>query len=221
MKSKFQILFVLMFMLILSAIGQGAENFDSTGVTAKHAFLIQLNENFKFSDFQGSAISFQYQKSSKTAFRFGCEYSIKNEENKNSEAAFVDIEKQKTSDLSGILTINGHCVRYEGKSKVKFYYGIGPTLSITFNKNKLQAKWNQFNGYQTMQKMDTHSFLCGVSVIYGIESRVTEDINLIIEYGQIGEYKMFTSESIRGEKEDATYWAIRSVPIKFGISFKF
>ncbi|HKI47171.1 MAG TPA: hypothetical protein VKA08_17705 [Balneolales bacterium] len=187
--------------------------------TGDWALMFQIDQNFTLKDFSGALISFQKTLSNRNAVRWGLSLNGGYNEQKNNPP-------QKTTTGKFHIGVYMNYLWYAHiNHEIRFYYGLGPTVSVGYN----HTKDSQNSGINIM-KQNTLSEGVGLEGVAGVEWFVRPRISLLAEYvpALTGKYTSTTNKTLNTasgvstrSKTSTTDIHFGSLPVRFGVSVYF
>ena len=212
---KISALAILLTLIMTTAL-MAQDNFKNSLVDGSWSMQFRVANNFTLSSFEGALISAKKHLSDKTALRFGVSANFKHY---NDE--YVAEYDQKRTDSRVSLGLKFQLIKYiSPKSKLSFYYGLGP--NIEYSRNKLEYEYND----TTHEDRYTYNRTLGIGLLFtwGLEWFFTENLSLMAEYGGGVEYSHGIKEDYHNDilgENDTDIFEFFSNNVNFGLSVYF
>ncbi len=190
------ILFLMLFTIIQFSIGQEDNETKNSLRDGSWSLQFQITNNFNLGAFQGLMFSGKRHISDNSALRFGIGMNYREVESdfitKNMPVD-TTVSQSSRSDDGMYVDFSVLYVSYLNlKSKVNFYLGAGPVVSIFKNKSASETIYKS-NGTTTNREWKRNEWSIGGLAVIGTEWFVDEKISLLAEYG-VHFYKRFVNE---------------------------
>ncbi len=204
------------FAIILILLSISYAKADSTSVYLKKgdsSLQFQINEQFKFSGFQGSIISAKYLLSNKTAIRAGFSLFY----NHNDERTTTKLNEKDTFSIM----VHPQYLNYLANQQLTMYWGMGLRLKYDYSSLSKSNKQPYESDYSEYMLVRTWKLGTGISAVIGGEYFVTDYLSLILEYGILLEYLYSEQLNLIYGVTEFNEFSFQPLKIKFGLSLNF
>ena len=204
------ILFLLVVALNATEIySQDVQNEDSVSLHKKRwALQFQVGNNFTLNSFQGSIISLKKTLSEKSALRIGVSFGTGvSANNQTMTRVPPDSNQDKRNYDNTIFDFNilSQYIKYLPlEDHVAGYYGIGPIVGYSFNKNKTKYEYlSAYNSYTSSGTITTttKTWNIGANAVFGVEWFVRKNMSMSAEYAA----SLIYSKSKWVQKDEYSY----------------
>lgn len=188
------------------------------------SILFGIDKDLYIDSFLGTVFSAKKHFSTKSALRTGLSLSFDYKDEKyryDSQTSSEEDENKEESLSYSISSVIEYLHYVDTKSRIYFYFGIGPQLGYNWTHSKHYEK----NGYFWKEdyKSDFSKWSLGLHTSLGIECFLTKNISLLAEYGLTLYYENGSSTSGYDDHSTNTsenkYFRIQSNSKKLGVSF--
>jgi len=218
---------VLLAVVILSSSLMADERSEEALKADSWSFQFAINDNFDFNSFEGTNLSCKKHLSDTKAWRLGVGLSATSRNNSETTNNQNQSGSEDANSQSGLyVDLSLLLLHYKSpKSRVAFFYGIGPEVGLSRNKSESEPVYPPAN--------ISHSYYSwsiggGIRGILGVEWFATKDISLFAEYGTSLEYLYSYTEqeskyndSFNISKEIDRMFILKANQVTLGVSVYF